>query len=58
MITIYNILGQKVQGFTFPPLPPGVHRVVWNSGSCASGIYIVRMMSAGKEFNRKVVLLK
>jgi len=57
-IDIYNILGQRVQGFTFPPLSPGMHRVMWNSGSCASGIYIVRLMAEGKEFNRKVVLLK
>jgi len=57
-ITVYNILGQKVQEFSFPPLPPGVHRVVWNSGSCASGIYIVRLISDGKEFNQKVVLLR
>jgi hypothetical protein len=58
IITIYNILGQKVQEFTFPPLSPGVHRVVWNSGSCASGLYIIQLISSGKEFNRKALLLK
>jgi hypothetical protein len=58
MITIYNILGQKVQEFSFPPLSPGVHRVVWNSGSCASGIYMVRLMVGDKDFNQKIVLLK
>jgi len=57
-IGIYNILGQKVQQWTLPPTSPGVHRVIWNSRSCASGIYIVRLMSDGKQFNQKVVLLK
>jgi len=58
IINIYNILGQKVQEFALPPQLPGMHRVVWNSGSCASGIYVVRLLSDGKEFNQKVVLLK
>ena len=57
-INIYNILGQKVQGFTFPHLSPGVHRVVWNSGSCASGLYLIQLTSDNKEFNQKVLLLK
>jgi hypothetical protein len=58
MITIYNILGQKVQEFTFPSLSPGAHRVVWNSGSCASGLYIIQLISGGKELKQKVILLK
>jgi hypothetical protein len=37
---------------------PGVHRVVWNSGECVSGIYFVRMMADGKDYKQKVVLLK
>jgi parallel beta-helix repeat protein len=58
IITIYNILGQKVQEFTFPSLSPGAHRVVWNSGPCASGLYIIRLMTENKEFKQKVILLK
>jgi hypothetical protein len=64
-INIYNILGQKVQEFTFPSLSPGAHRVVWNSGSFSSGIYFVRMSvrtpmgtANGQEYEQKVVLLK
>jgi parallel beta-helix repeat protein len=57
-INIYNILGQKVQAWTLPHVPPGVHRVVWNSGLCASGIYLVRMNTNGQEYKEKVVLLK
>jgi hypothetical protein len=58
MITIYNILGQKVQEFSLPPLSPGVHRVVWNSNSCASGLYIIQLISGEHEFNQKALLLK
>ena len=57
-IGIYNILGQKVQEYTFPPLSPGVHRVVWNSGSCASGLYIIQLITGNKQFKQKALLIK
>jgi hypothetical protein len=58
IINIFNILGQRVQKYTFPPLSPGVHRVVWNSGSCASGLYIIQLISGGKKLNQKALLLR
>jgi hypothetical protein len=58
IITIYNILGQKVQEFSFPPLSPGVHRVMWDATSCASGLYIIQLISGEHEFNQKALLLK
>jgi hypothetical protein len=58
IINIYNILGQKVKEFTLTHLSPGIHRVTWNSGECASGLYLVRMMVNGQEYQQKVVLLK
>jgi len=57
-INIYNILGQKVQEYMFSPLPPGVHRVVWNSGSCASGLYIIQLISGNQELKQKAMLIK
>jgi hypothetical protein len=57
-IIIYNILGQKVQEYTFPPLSPGVHRVVWNAGSCASGLYIIKLSTNNQEFKQKALLIK
>jgi hypothetical protein len=58
IINIYNILGQKVQQFTLQNLSPGAHRILWNSGSCASGLYFIHLISGGKEFRQNVVLLK
>jgi hypothetical protein len=57
-ISIYNILGQQVRRFAFPPLSPGAHRVLWNASSCASGVYIIRLISSNKELNQKALLLK
>jgi hypothetical protein len=58
IINIYNILGQRVKEFNFPHLSPGMHRVIWNPQECASGIYLVRMMANGQEYEQKAVLLK
>ncbi len=57
-ITIFNILGQKVHQFDFPHLSPGAHHVLWDASSCASGIYIIQLISGGKELNRKALLLR
>jgi hypothetical protein len=58
IINIYNILGQKVQEFSFPPLSPGAHRVIWDAGSMASGVYIIQLTTSGKELTRKALLLR
>jgi hypothetical protein len=58
IINIYNILGQRVKEFALSPQTPGMHRVLWNSSECASGLYLVRMMVNGQEYEQKVVLLK
>jgi hypothetical protein len=57
-INIYNILGQKVQEYTFPPLSPGVHRVIWNAESYASGLYIIQLISGNQELKQKALLIK
>jgi hypothetical protein len=57
-ITIYNVLGQEVHQFKLRPLSPGAHRAVWNSASCASGIYILQLTANGKKFAQKVLLLR
>jgi hypothetical protein len=57
-ITIYNLLGQKVQQFAFPPLSPGTHRVMWDAASNASGVYIIHLISSGKELSQKTILLR
>jgi hypothetical protein len=57
-ISIYNILGQKVQEFIFSALHPGEHRIIWNPHQCASGIYIIRLIAGSEEACRKVILLQ
>ncbi len=57
-ITIYNILGQRVDQFDFSPVSPGAHKILWDATTSASGTYLVRLMAGDREFNQKVVLLR
>ena len=57
-ISIYNILGQRVDQFDFFTLSPGAHRILWDATAMSSGIYFIKLDSQEKEFIRKTVLLK
>jgi len=57
-INIYNVLGQRVKELGLGNVSPGIHRIAWNSDLCASGLYLIQLISDGKEFNQKVLLLR
>ncbi len=63
-ITVYNVVGQKVDELINKYVNAGYHNVIWNAGNYASGIYIYSIeaisLTGGKNFNsvRKMVLVK
>jgi len=62
-ITVYNLLGQRVNTLVDEPLPPGVYRTVWygrdESGHyVATGIYFYRLLAGDFVATKKMVLLK
>lgn len=62
-LSIYNIRGQLVRKLVNEPLSSGEHTVTWDgrddSGkSLASGMYLCRISSAGKQETRKMLLMK
>ncbi len=57
-LEIYNLLGQKITTLVNSYQHPGYQSVIWDATTCASGIYIVRLMAGDREFNQKVVLLR
>jgi len=62
-LTVYNLKGQKVKVLLSSDLPKGHHKVVWdgrdsNNRSVSSGIYFIRLESAGKTSLRKAMLMK
>ncbi len=57
-LDVFNVLGQKVATLLDENLPAGYHRVEWDAGSYASGVYLYRIQAGTFTDTRKMVLLK
>ena len=62
-LTIYNIKGQKVLGKTFEHSEKGNYKFLWGGCDekgklCSSGIYTIRMKCRGRNYLKKVVIIK
>ena len=59
-VNIYNILGQEVATLVDGYMEASTlgHTVTWNAENLASGIYLVRAITAGKVSTQKLMLLK
>jgi pectin methylesterase-like acyl-CoA thioesterase len=58
LLTVYNILGQKVITLVNENLPAGRYRHAWEIRNLASGIYIYRLRANEFVQARKMVILK
>ncbi len=58
ILTLYNILGQKVATLADEIQKAGPHSIHWRADNIASGIYFARLKSAGETKLIKMVLLK
>lgn len=57
-ISVYNIIGQKVDEIVNEKFEPGIHKINWNAFSLPSGVYLIRMNSGSFNSVQKAVLLK
>ncbi len=57
-LTIVDLEGREVARLVDGAMPSGTHRVVWNAGSAASGVYFARLQAAGNTAARKLVLIR
>jgi hypothetical protein len=61
-LSVYNILGQKVATLLDGVRDAGAHRITWNAGNVATGIYFLHLESVSDRSQtapvRKVLLLK
>jgi hypothetical protein len=57
-LSVFNLLGQKVETLVSQPMSPGSYSVTWDAGSAPSGTYIVRLEAGGLAAARKIILLK
>tara|TARA_B100000029_G_scaffold272309_2_gene267227 strand:- start:751 stop:3198 length:2448 start_codon:yes stop_codon:yes gene_type:complete len=57
-LDIYDLNGRHVQELVNKHMNVGRHEVVWNANQFASGVYIVKLATAGKIFNQKITYIK
>jgi 5'-nucleotidase len=57
-IKIYNLLGRVVEILTDADYQPGHHRVIWNAGDAASGMYFCKLQAGNEALVRRMVLLR
>jgi hypothetical protein len=62
-LSVYDVAGRLVNRLVDETQVAGIHSIVWRGTdrrgtTVASGVYFVRMQSAGESFTRKMVLLK
>lgn len=57
-LTIYNVMGQKVETLVSETKSVGKYRVSWNAANMASGIYYYRLQAGNNVITRKMMLIK
>jgi hypothetical protein len=57
-LSIYNILGQKVNTLVNKKQLAGKYKVEWNASDLASGLYYCRLKTGRVQLSRKLLLLK
>ena len=57
-ITIYNVVGQKLQTLVNSTQQKGSHTVTWNASRCSSGTYFCRMRCGDFLTTSKLILIK
>jgi hypothetical protein len=57
-LSIYNILGQKIDVLVNEYKPAGKHSLVWHSGKLPSGVYFAKLEKEGRWKTIRMLLLK
>ncbi|MFH1686225.1 MAG: T9SS type A sorting domain-containing protein [bacterium] len=57
-LTVFNVLGQKVESVINENLNAGIHQVVWDASNVSSGVYFYRLTTGDNTETRKMMLLK
>jgi hypothetical protein len=57
-LTVYNMLGQKVQTLVDGNLTSGTHSIKFNAGNLSSGIYLYQLKTETATLTQRMVLVK
>lgn len=57
-LSIWNILGQRMEILVDRVMDAGPHRMIWNPGNLPAGLYIVKLEVDGRLYHRRITLIK
>jgi hypothetical protein len=57
-VNIYDVLGRKVSTLVYGPYSEGYHKIKFDAGNLASGVYFVRAVAGNKDALKRIVILK
>lgn len=57
-LELYNLNGQRVKVLYSGPMEQGYHEILINANGLASGVYLCKLNAAGRNFTRKMIILK
>ncbi len=57
-VVVYNLSGQKVATLVDGVLPAGVHKVIWQAGDKASGMYFYKVQTPHKTVVKRMLFIK
>jgi len=57
-LEVFDLMGRRVADLAQGRFEAGVHRVVWNAASVASGIYFYRLQIGGRQLTKKMILVR
>ncbi|UCC79408.1 MAG: right-handed parallel beta-helix repeat-containing protein [Candidatus Zixiibacteriota bacterium] len=57
-ISIYNLLGQRIETLYTGKSPAGNQSLIWNADEYPSGVYFTRLRAGDKIHSRKIIFLK
>jgi hypothetical protein len=57
-LEIYNVLGARIETLVAGVRSAGTHRVSWNAGTQASGVYLCRLIAGERMMTQKLLLMK
>jgi len=57
-LSVYNLMGQKVEILMDNNLQAGQHRITWDASTYSSGIYFYKLSAGDKTFTNRMTLLK
>jgi hypothetical protein len=57
-LSIYDLMGRKIETVVYAIQPAGYHKIIWNANGYSTGIYFYKIRSGNYSCTKKMLLIK